>query len=316
MLLALSIILVATIVPTYLYVRLFYWADRYEREPRWLVTTAFMWGALPAIIASLIGEMVLASPVHGSGLVEDAVFAPIIEELTKGFALLLIFWFMRREFDGVLDGLIYGSMIGFGFAMTENFLYFIGAYGQGGFSHLTLIFFLRTVLFGLNHAFYTGFSGIGLGFARESRNWFARLIWPPVGLMVAMMAHSLHNFGASVAEKNGWGLILSLFVAMVGFFLVLLTILLAWRYERNSIRAELVEEVGTTLTVQEYAILTGHWRNPIRRPRSEWAAANRLQLCVELALHKHRLRRLGNNWEPDLSQEIAQIRAQLIATFV
>jgi RsiW-degrading membrane proteinase PrsW (M82 family) len=311
MLFALSIILVATIVPTYLYVRLFYWADRYEREPRWLVTTAFLWGALPAIIASLIGEMVLAAPVPGGGLVEDAVFAPIIEELTKGFALLLIFWFMRREFDGVLDGLIYGSMIGFGFAMTENFLYFIGAYDQGGFGNLTLIFFLRTVLFGLNHAFYTGFSGIGLGLARESKSRLAQLIWPPLGLIVAITAHSLHNFGANIAEQNGLGLLLSLFVATVGFFLVVLTILLSWRYERNCIRTELVEEVGTTLTAQEYAILTTHWRNPVYRPKNEWAAANRLQLCVELALHKHRLRRLGDQWEPDLSNEIAQIRAQL-----
>lgn len=309
--LALFIILIATIVPTYLYVRLFYWADRYEREPRWLLTIAFMWGALPAIIASLIGEMLLSSPTRGSGLVEDAISAPIIEEVAKGFALLLIFWFMRREFDGVLDGLIYGSMIGFGFAMTENALYFIGAYDQGGFGNLTLIFFLRTVLFGLNHAFYTGFSGIGLGLARESKHWLARRIWPPIGLLVAIIAHSLHNFGASIAEQNGAGLLLSLLVAMVGFFVVLVTILLAWRYERNSIRTELAEEIGITITAEEYATLIGRWRNPVRRPRREWAEANRLQLCVELALYKHRLRRLGNSWEPGLVNEIAQIRAQL-----
>lgn len=308
--LALFIILIATIVPTYLYVRLFYWADCYEREPRWLIAIAFMWGALPAIIASLIGEMVLASPM-GNGLIEDALFAPVIEEVTKGFALLLIFWFIRREFDGVLDGLIYGSMIGFGFAMVENFLYFIGAYDHGGFGNLTIIFFLRTVLFGLNHAFFTSFSGIGLGLARESKNWLARWIWPPIGLLFAVIAHSLHNFGASIAEQNGLGLLLSLLVAMVGFFVVLLTILLAWRYERNSIRTELIEEVGTTITAQEYATLIGRWRNPVRRPKSEWAAANRLQLCVELALYKHRLRRLGDSWEPGLANEISRIRAQL-----
>ena len=218
MLLAMLIILVATILPTYLYVRLFYWADRYEREPFWLVAGAFLWGAIPAIIASLVAEMILAAPTRGAGLVEDALSAPIVEELSKGFALLLIFWFMRREFDGVLDGLIYGSMIGFGFAMTENFLYFIGAYDQGGYANLTLIFFLRTVLFGLNHAFYTGFSGIGLGLALVSRRGLARFIWPLCGLIAAITAHSLHNFGASLAEQDGIGLLLSLLVAAIRFF--------------------------------------------------------------------------------------------------
>lgn len=311
MLLAFSIILVATIVPTYLYTRLFYWADRYEREPLWLVISAFLWGAIPAVVASLIAELILATPTRHIGLIEDAISAPIVEELSKGFALLLIFWFMRREFDGVLDGLIYGSMIGFGFAMTENFLYFVGAYDQGGYGNLTLIFFLRTVLFGLNHAFYTGFTGMGLGLARESASALARWIWPFVGLLFAITAHSLHNFGANLAERNGFGLVLSLLVAMFGFILVLCTILLSWRYEWNSIRTELAEEVGFTLTAQEYATLTQHWRNPLHRPKSEWVEANRLQLCVELALRKRRFRRMGEQWEPTLLHEITQIRTQL-----
>lgn len=58
---------------------------------------------------------------------------------------------MRHEFDGVLDGLTYGAIIGFGFAMTENFLYFIGAFSEGGFVDLTVLIFLRAVIFGLNH---------------------------------------------------------------------------------------------------------------------------------------------------------------------
>jgi len=213
----------------------------------------------------------------------------------------------------VLDGLIYGSMIGFGFAMTENFLYFISAYDQGGYGNLTMIFFLRTVLFGLNHAFFTGFSGMGLGMARESRRALARFIWPLVGLTLAITAHSLHNFGANLAERDGFGLVLSLMVAMAGFMLVLCTILFSWRYERNCVRTELANEVGVTLTVQEYETLVNHWRNPLHKSRSERAEAQRLQLCVELALRKGHLRRLGEAREPTLPNEIAQLRAQLMS---
>ena len=39
--------------------------------------------------------------------------------------MLLLFLLVRNEFDNVLDGVVYGAVIGFGFAMTENTLYFI-----------------------------------------------------------------------------------------------------------------------------------------------------------------------------------------------
>ena len=169
---ALFISLAAAIIPTVIYVLIFYWADRYEREPLWLTAVAFIWGAVPAIIVSIIGEFVLGwqsidAPDSVAGaIVNGAIIAPIVEELAKGTALLLIFWFMRHEFDGVLDGVVYGALIGFGFAMTENFFYFVGAYDEGGYGQLSFVIFLRAVLFGLNHAFYTGLTGIGLGMAR------------------------------------------------------------------------------------------------------------------------------------------------------
>ena len=62
MFLAFIISLLAATVPTLLYALLFYWADRYEREPLWLVTVAFLWGALPAIVISLIGEVLIGVP--------------------------------------------------------------------------------------------------------------------------------------------------------------------------------------------------------------------------------------------------------------
>ena len=86
MLLALLISLVAAILPTYIYTSLFYWADRYEREPRALVLIAFFWGAIPAVIASLIAELAIGAPFVRSpdslnaALVEGTLVAPVIEE--------------------------------------------------------------------------------------------------------------------------------------------------------------------------------------------------------------------------------------------
>ncbi len=311
-LVAIFVSLLAAVIPTLIYAFLFYWADRYEREPRSLLMAAFFWGALPAIVVSLIAETVLGMPFsHGPSklaqtLVEGVVIAPVIEETTKALVLLWIFYRKRQEFDDVLDGLIYGALVGFGFAMTENFFYFIGAFNEGGFAQLTLIIFLRAILFGLNHAFYTGLTGIGLGFARDGR---ARRFWMVMGLFAAIVAHSLHNLGAALVSVNVLSFALSFMVAGTGFGLVLLVVLLAWQNERARIQTELADEVGTLLTPEEFDLLVGRWRQPIRK--RDKSKAERMQLYVELAERKHRLRLLGASREPELPQEIERIRTQL-----
>jgi protease PrsW len=308
--------LIAAVLPTICYVLLFYWADRYEREPGWLAAVAFLWGAIPAVIASLIGEFVLGVPLIDAEpsirleLVESAIFAPVVEEIAKGLALLGIFLWLRHEFDGVLDGLLYGALIGFGFAMTENLLYFIGAFSEGGFGGLTLIFLLRVVLFGLNHSFYTALTGIGFGLTRESKSRW-RWLWPVVGLSLAILTHALHNFGASMASVNTAAVAISLLVAVGGGVTLLLTLLLAWQQERGYLRATLAEEVGILLSPEEFRLLTGRWRNPLRKRPAERAQVRRLQQLVELALRKQRLVQLGSGREPTLAGEVEALRAQL-----
>lgn len=319
MLLALFISLLAAIVPTLLYVLLFYWADRYEREPRWLAIVAFFWGALPAIIISLIaelavGEPFIADPESLAGVVvSGSLVAPIVEELVKGAALVAIFWWKRQEFDGVLDGIVYGALVGFGFAMTENFFYFIGAFDEGGFGSLSVIIYLRAILFGLNHAFYTSLTGIGLGIARHKRSSIAQLLWIIVGLTASIFAHALHNLGASLASVTFISFGLSLFVAGSGLAITLLAIGLSWQHERNIISAELSPEVGRLLSQEEYGQLTGQWRRPARAKRLP--TKERRQLLVEFANRRYRLRRNGYAQEPELVEELAVLQAQLATTY-
>jgi protease PrsW len=316
--LALLLSLAAAVIPTFLYVLLFYWADRYEREPIWLLIVAFGWGAIPAVVVSLIGELVLGWPwidapdsITGA-IMEGAVIAPVVEELAKGLALLLIFILLRHEFDGLLDGIVYGALIGFGFAMTENFFYFIGAYDEGGFQQLSVVIFLRAVLFGLNHAFYTGLTGIGFGLARIFRSTGVKLFWVLAGLLAAMATHSLHNLGASLAAIDITGLALSLFVAMAGILLVFIAVLLAWHHERSCIRRELAEEVGVVLSSEEYIQLTERWHNPLRkRGLPAKHRAHRMHLYVELALRKCRLRDAEPGEALTILREVAHIRTQL-----
>lgn len=313
LLIGIYLCLVAAILPTIIYVWLFYWADRYEREPFWLVLVAFLWGAIPAVIASLIGEVALEVPLAqyepsiGTELVSSALFAPVIEELTKGAALWGIYTWARHEFDGVLDGLLYGALIGFGFAMTENLFYFIGGFSEGGFGGLTTLFILRSVIFGLNHSFYTALTGIGFGLARNASG-YQRSLWPVLGLIAAILAHAAHNFGASVASINSAGFGISLVVALGGLLTLTLTVLLSWQHERGYLRRELADEVGIALSEAEYRTLTGRWHTPLRKRKGDRAQADRMAHLIELAFLKNRQRR---GTEPTAEEALTQLRAQL-----
>ncbi len=174
----------AALVPTALYTLLVWWADRHEREPLPLLLAVFFWGAVPATAVALALEgpsqtipQVYEGITRGA-ILSSALGVPIIEEVVKALALLAVVTLASREFDGVLDGIVYGAVVGFGFAMTENIFYFIGAYGEQGWSWWAAVVGLRAVIFGFNHAVFTACTGIGFGLAVLSRRRAWRWLFP------------------------------------------------------------------------------------------------------------------------------------------
>jgi RsiW-degrading membrane proteinase PrsW (M82 family) len=315
----------ATAVPTALWAGLVWWCDRYEREPIPLLTAAFLWGALPAVLVALLLESWFDAPAAslGVGLVGEVVaasgIAPLVEELAKGAALLLILLFWRDEIDDVLDGILYGALIGFGFGMTENLLYFMGALAEGGWGNWGTTVFLRSVLFGLNHAFFTAFTGAGLGYARMARTGQGRYGVPLLALGAALLAHGIHNLGASLTSLNAAGLLLSLFNDGAGVLFVVVMIALALAQERRWLRVELATEVGRLLTEAEYQALvslSGRWRMLAQARRvggigAVRAAGRFQQAATELAFRKHRARVRGANAR--LAKQITDLETRLSA---
>jgi protease PrsW len=313
------------VVPTVAYVFLVRWLDRYEKEPTALLAGAFVWGAVPAIIVSLILEVVLRVPLAGfegyplSNIVQATTIAPIVEEAVKAVALLGLFLFFRREWDGTLDGVIYGALIGFGFGMTENFLFFLGSYSESGLSGLGTILLLRGGIFGFNHAFFTAITGAGLGYALTHPNGRPRWSVPLVALAAAIFFHALHNLGASIAAQVAAGFLISLFNIVVGVFLVGVIVIWALSQERRWIRDELKDEIGITITQGEYDLIVknrsliarrigplgcvGGQRTPLLNELS--------RLATELAFKKHRAK-LDQNSEA-LARAIVQLRQRIAA---
>ncbi len=212
----------AIIVPVYL------WLDRFEAEPLGYQVSAFLWGAVIAVVAAFYlntaGLHLLASANWEDPLSTGAVWlAPVTEETLKGLGIVLIYLFRRREFDGIIDGLVYAGLIGAGFAFSENILYLGSAYQLGGSEGLTLTFVVRCLMGPFAHPLFTSCIGIGLGIAVSTRNPRVRVLAIGVGWLAAILLHSLWNFSAIASQLGFLGAYATyqvpLFIAFLGFIM-------------------------------------------------------------------------------------------------
>ncbi len=212
-------------LPAVVVVAAFLWVDRWEPEPRGLLAFLFAWGAIVAALAAAllnsIGMEVLAAAQGEAGASAGTavLVAPVVEEVSKGLGILAIVLLRRREFDGVVDGVVCAGMVGIGFAFTENILYFGRAFlsgtemGEGGGLFAAgVVFLLRGVLSPFAHPMFTTATGIGLGVAATTSRPLVRVLAPLVGLVVAVALHATWNASA----VGGFGA----FVAGYAFFMV------------------------------------------------------------------------------------------------
>ncbi|MGC1376328.1 MAG: PrsW family intramembrane metalloprotease [Anaerolineales bacterium] len=290
--------------PMFFFAFILYWLDRYEKEPILLLGAVFVWGMVVAAGGAYIlntGFGVAVYIMTGSESVSDLIMgsisAPLVEEGLKGLAVLLVFLFFYREFDSILDGIIYAGVTALGFAATENSIYIWRGFEANGWAGLLQLTFLRVVIVGWQHPFYTSFTGIGLATARLNRSILVRIFAPLTGLGLAMLAHSLHNTLAAFAE--GWTCFIGLFLDWSGVLFMFGVILWAiWMEQRNLVN-HLREEVELgTISAAQYRTACSAWSQSFARLTGllsgRYLATSRFyQTCAELAHKKEQLRKLG-----------------------
>ncbi|MCA9580145.1 MAG: PrsW family intramembrane metalloprotease [Myxococcales bacterium] len=262
--------------------------DRYDPEPWYALAIALAWGGIVACgIAALINSMVgsIASGILGEEHYEVAsavLSAPLVEEVLKGLGVLGVFLFLRREFDGIVDGIIYATFIGLGFAAVENIIYYAKAAHQGE-DVLAVTFFLRGVLSPWVHPLYTSMTGIGLGIARE----YPRYRWtaPPVGFGVAVLMHLIWNASATLVDSALFLILLPLWLFFVMGFLGIVALLV--RQKGLIIQRELESEVRLgTITENEMRLVCSAFGILRARLRYGRLGEDFVRAIARLALHK------------------------------
>jgi RsiW-degrading membrane proteinase PrsW (M82 family) len=286
-------------LPMLFFAYIVYWTDRYEKEPKKMLGGVFLWGAIIAAGAAFIintsfglGLYLFSRSQALSEQSTSSLIAPITEEILKGVAVLFVFLYFRREFDSIVDGIVYAAITALGFAATEN-VYYIYTYGfkEAGISGIFGMFFLRVFLVGWQHPFYTAFIGIGLAIARLNPIKAVKIIGPILGLGVAITVHSIHNTIATTLQGLK-GLTTELLFDWSGWVMMVIFLIWALYREQRWIVTQLRDEVSNgTITPAQYHTACSAWRQTGSRINAlfsgNYQLVNRFySLTAELAYKK------------------------------
>ena len=229
---------VLALLPVALVVATFLWIDRFEPEPPRLLLGAFLWGAgLSALVAVVINSsaIIAAELLLGQGqgdVVGAVISAPLVEEFAKGAFVVGLLLVRRREFDGIVDGVVYAGITAAGFAFTENIIYFGRAFAEaeGAVGPAVLAtFVLRGVLSPFAHPLFTAMIGIGVGIASQARSRVVGTLAVLGGYVLAVVLHALWNSSTQLGA-GFFGvyvlIMLPLFAGMIG--------LVVWQRRRET----------------------------------------------------------------------------------
>ena len=297
------------------------WLDRYEKEPKLLLGAAFLWGVIIAgggayILNTAFGITIYT--ITGSESAAEfgttSIVAPIIEEALKGLAVLVVFLMFRKEFDSVLDGIVYGAVTAMGFAAIENVLYiYRNGFLESGWEGFWVMVFIRVALVGMMHPFFTAFTGIGLAIARMTRNVLVKIIAVPTGYAVAVVAHAFHNtFSGLIGGLEG--LAAGTFVDYIGYTVMLIFIIWMVVTERNILKKHLRDEVANgRISQKQYNTAASFFQTNAHLSAltsGTYLPTSRFyQVCGELAHKKEQLAKLGD--ESGNTMIIEKLRAEL-----
>ncbi len=218
------------LIPALIWLVLFYQQDRLEPEPKGYVLGVFILGAILAnavaipVIRDLfqVQDWIYTSTL--SRILGSILVVGFVQEFLK-YAAVRYTIYSSVEYDERVDGVIYATAAGLGFATMLNFVYVL----DNGGVNLT-VGAIRMVVNALAHASFAGVMGYFLGQAKfESKG----PLWLPLGLCIAATLNGLFFYVEDVATAPQatlgaqgfqfqpiYGLVVAAIIAIVAFAIV------------------------------------------------------------------------------------------------
>lgn len=207
--------------PAFIWVWMFYKLDTLEPEPKGFVLGIFLLGA---VLANGIGIPLVIELYNVNDWLYNADFlfkilgsiliVGIVQEYLK-YAGVRFTVFLSSEFDERVDGIIYGAVIGLGYATMLNIHYIIS---MGGVN--PSIGVIRITISCLAHASFSGISGYFLGRAKFEN---MPVWWLPSGVALAASLNGITHIFLKGISRIGikytpeYGLIFAGLLASIAF---------------------------------------------------------------------------------------------------
>ena len=217
-------------VPAMLWLGYFYSQDRIEPEPRAYVMGCYLLGGFIAAPSAGFLISLAAAPAHqGLGMnplsIERWIFAIAIVGLAQEACKYLTVrytMYVSPEFDEPLDGIIYMSAAGIGFATYESLDYLSGAGGEIFLSAAAA----QCVVTTLAHASFAGVMGFAMGRAKfKLSSARRRRVTLSIGLVAAAALNGsfqmvMDSLNAQGLNTSPWERVLSSFGFAAGVFII------------------------------------------------------------------------------------------------
>jgi RsiW-degrading membrane proteinase PrsW (M82 family) len=193
------LLIASSFIPALFIAVFFYLMDK-NKEPLYYLVRAFAAGMFSVLLLIVLIVILPAIElVHGpdrNALIEAFYNAGFKEELAK-MILLLLSTYRARHFDEWYDGILYGVLVGLGFAFVENIKYFYEYFDSNGW----FVIVGRTLFSMPLHALLGGIMGYFIGKSKFSRGP-DRFQWLLLALIIPVLVHGLFNFSLTVLVIN------------------------------------------------------------------------------------------------------------------
>jgi RsiW-degrading membrane proteinase PrsW (M82 family) len=219
----------------FLFVLLIRSYDKYEKEPLFkLVIFSFLGGIVSVLVSTLLYLF-----IHPKFTFFDAIFkVGAVEEFSKLLTLFILYKLIKKEFDEIVDGIIYTAAISLGFSVIENIYYAINNI------HPYPLLFKRFIFATVGHISFSVYLGIAFYVHKKIRLNYPGLL---TAYVLAVLAHGLYD--GVLFEREFSQFFLLIYALLVYFQFRLLKLAYAYSQMKQAISMDNLQLVNEDETM-------------------------------------------------------------------
>lgn len=284
--------LIAVLIPGIILTSILWKLDIYNRKPFRLFIVHLLYGIFCALILSVFFRLSIDLNFV-SKLIQNEFdlflfgifYGPLSEEIAKG--IFLIYSSNRRENYNLTDGIIYGSLIGLGFSLVENFIYFYNF--EGEVFELIVAIFLRNTFTIPMHIISTSVLGLTL-FSAANKKLIKKLFYFLLGITFAIIIHAFWNL------IDYSSLDLYYIIAYLVFLIIVYTLIVFFslKHEHKILLNELLEEsLNVELKFDYASIIPYYKKRKSLKILKNHIGSEIIKTATKLAFRKHQLKKIS-----------------------